>query len=114
RPGRPGAGRPLPKGGPLYTPGAGSTRRTVEARSARMLLLLHQYPRWLVPTVLAALLVAGLAVPGAGGAAALAALAAVLAWLAYVSWPAIGSQGRLLRVISIAAAVAIAVIQARR
>jgi hypothetical protein len=114
RPGRPGPRRPLPKGAPLFTPGAGSTRRSVEGRSARVLLVLHQLPTWLAPAVLVVLLVTGLAVPGLAGAAALAVVAAALGWLAYLSWPALGSQGRLLRTAAVLAAVVLAVVQYRR
>lgn len=105
--------RPLPTG-PLFTPGASATRRSVEGRSARVLLLLHQQPRWLVPGVIAVLLVAGLALGGVAGAALLAVLAVVLGWFAYLSWPALAGQARLLRVAAIAVVVILAVSQLRR
>jgi hypothetical protein len=114
RPGRPGPGRPLPKGAPLFTPGAGSARQSVEGRSARVLLLLHQLPTWLVPAVLVVLLVTGLAVPGLAGAAALVVVAAALGWLACLSWPALGSQGRLLRAAAVLLVLVLAVVQYRR
>ena len=113
QPGRPGARRPLPQG-PLYTPGAGSTRRAVEGRSARAVLLLHQLPKWLLPVVMVALLVTGLAVTGPGGGAALAAMAAVLGWLAYLSWPGLGSQGRTLRGAAILGVLVFAAVQSLR
>ncbi|MGE5133057.1 MAG: DUF6703 family protein [Gemmatimonadota bacterium] len=113
QPGRPGTRRPLPQG-PLYTPGAGGTRQAVEGRSARVVLLLHQLPKWLLPLVMVALLVAGLAVRGPGGGAALAAMAAVLGWLAYLSWPALASQGRLLRVLGITGVLVLAAVQSLR
>ena len=113
QPARSGPKRPLPQG-PLYTPGAGSTRQGVEGRSARVALLLHQLPKWLVPMVMVALLVTGLAVRGPGGGAALAAMAAVLGWLAYLSWPSLGSQGRLLRAVAIAGVVVLAAVQSLR
>lgn len=108
------AGRPLPTGGPLFTPHASSRRRSVEGRSARVLLLLHQLPRWLVPAVLAAGLVAGLTVPGVGGAALLLVLAVVLGWFGYLSWPALTSQGRGLRAAAIVVVLLLAVLQLRR
>lgn len=112
---RRGSGRPLPTGGPLYTPGASSTRQRVERASARvLLLLLHQLPRWLVPVVLAALLLGGLALGGAGGLALLIVLAAVLGWFAYLSWPALTGQARLLRAAAIVVVVVLAVLQLRR
>ena len=106
--------RPLPRGDTLYTPGASDSRRSLEHTSARPLLLLHQLPVWLVPVVLTALLVTGLAVPGWPGAAALVLVAAFLGWLAAVSWPRLAPGGRLLRVAAVACVLAVAVIQATR
>ena len=101
-------------GGPLYTPGASSTRRALERASARYVAYLHQLPRWLLPMVTAALLVLGLAVPGWPGAVALVLVAAFLSWLAALSWPALPSRSRLLRVATIGCLLAVAVLQAVR
>ena len=60
----------------------------------------------------AGLLVAGMAMGGAGGALAFGGLAVVLGWLAAVSWPRLSAQGRLLRVVVIGAVLAIAAIRA--
>lgn len=90
------------------------TRRAVEGRSARFLLMLHQQPRWLVPGAMAVLLIAGLAVRGPAGAALLAVLALALGWLAYLSWPALAGQGRVLRAAGIAVVVLLAVLQFSR
>jgi hypothetical protein len=102
--GRPqrGRARPLPRGKSLYTPQAGPARRSLERSSARPLVLLHQLPVWLVPLVLAGLLVTGLAVPGWPGAVALVLVAAFLVWLAAVSWPRLSPGPRLLRVAVVA------------
>ena len=64
--------------------------------------------------LLAALLIAGLAVPGWIGAVALVLVAAFLGWLAAVSWPRLTPSGRLLRVAAIAGVLVIAGIQAVR
>ena len=114
--GRPQRGktRPLPRGTSLYTPGASNARRTLEQSSARPLVVLHQLPVWVVPLLLAALLIAGLAVPGWIGAVALVLVAAFLGWLAAVSWPRLTPRGRLLRVAAIAGVLVIAGIQAVR
>jgi hypothetical protein len=98
----------------LYTPGASDARRSLEHSSARPLLLLHQLPVWLIPVMLTALLVTGLAVPGWTGAVALVLVAAFLGWLAAVSWPRLAPGGRLLRVAAVACVLAVAVIQALR
>jgi len=114
--GRPQRGRtrPLPPGRSLYTPGASDARRTLEQSSARPLVILHQLPVWVVPIVLAALFITGLAVPGLIGAAALVLVAAFLGWLAAMSWPRLTSSGRLLRVAAIACVLVVAGIQAVR
>ena len=116
RPGRPQRGkpRPLPRGSSLYTPQASPARRRLERSSARPLLLLHQLPVWLVPVVLAGLLVTGLAVPGLPGALALVLVAAFLGWLAALSWPRLGTGGRLQRAAAVVALLVIAGIQAVR
>ena len=106
--------RPLPRGTSLYTPEASDARRTLEQSSARPLVLLHQLPVWVVPLVLAALFIAGLAVPGWIGGAALVLVAAFLGWLAVVSWPRLTPGARLLRVAAVAGVLVVAGIQAVR
>lgn len=59
----------------------------------------------------ACLLVAGFALRGWAGAIVLFCLAAVLAWLAAVSWPKLNGQGRVLRVIIVAAVAAVGVVR---
>jgi O-antigen ligase len=112
---RPGPrGKPLAKGQLRTTPGASRARQSVEQRSAVPLLFLRQMPRWLLPGLLAILLIAGLALHGIGAAIALIGLALVLSWLAAVSWPRLTSGGRLGRAAVIAVVLAGAVIQATR
>ena len=106
--------RPLPKGSTLFTPNASPARQATERRSARPLLYLHQLPTWVLPVVLAVLLVVGLAVKGPGGAVALCAVAAVLGWLASVSWPRLTSRSRAGRMLVIAVLVGAAAYQAVR
>jgi len=89
-------------------------RETTEHRSAVPLTYLRQLPRWTIPVLSVALLVAGLAIKGPGGAAAIALLLVFLGWLAYLSWPKLDPAGRLLRVIILAGGVALAVWQALR
>ena len=114
--GRPqrGKARPLPPGNTFYTPQASQARSSLERSSARPLMLLHQLPVWLVPIVLAGLLVTGLAVPGWIGAVALVLLAAVLGWLAALSWPRLGTGPRLQRVAAVVVVLVLAGIQAVR
>jgi len=92
----------------------GSARRSVEQRSAVLLVYLRHLPRWVPMIVLAALLVTGLAVHGPVGAAALCLVAAFLAWLGYLSWPRLAGAGRLGRVAAVAFLLALAAFQATR
>jgi Family of unknown function (DUF6703) len=114
QPGQRQPGRPLPAGTSFTTPGATGLRRAVETRSARPMLLLHQFPPWVVAVVLAGLMMAGLALHGPAGAAALALLAIILGWFAYLSWPRLSPAGRLLRAAVLVVMLTVAVIQARR
>jgi hypothetical protein len=93
---------------------ASGARRAAEQRSALPLLYLRQLPRWVLPVLLAALMVTGLAVRGWGGAVALCALAAFLSWLAFLSWPGLDGRGRLGRAVVIAALLGLAALQATR
>lgn len=110
------AGRPDSARGPRPSTGKGRSpaseaspkRRELEQRSAPLLGALIRAPRWLLPIVLVALLLAGLAAPPILGGAALLALVAVLTWLAFLSWPGISSRGRLLRAAAIALLLALA------
>jgi hypothetical protein len=89
-------------------------RRAAEQRSALPLLYLRQLPGWVLPVVLVALMVAGLAVRGWGGAVALCVLAAFLSWLAFLSWPALTGRGRLGRAVVTAVLLGLAALQASR
>jgi hypothetical protein len=88
--------------------------RPAEQRSAVPLIYLRQLPPWLVPMVIAALFVVGLAVRGWAGAVALGLVAAFMAWLAYLSWPALAARGRLGRVLAIAILLGLAAFVATR
>jgi hypothetical protein len=71
-------------------------------------------PRWLVPIVLAILLVAGLVISGPVGAALLVVLGVFLAWLVFLSWPALPATTRIIRLVIVAGILAVAVFQATR
>jgi Family of unknown function (DUF6703) len=110
----PGTGPSPSAGRSLYTPAAGSRRRSLERASARPLLYVHQLPGWLPPLLMAALLVAGLALPGWAGAAVLGVPVIFLGWLAALSWPTLSPHSRLLRAAALGCVLALAVIQAIR
>jgi hypothetical protein len=88
---------------------AGRTR--LERASAPFLVALTRVPRWLVAVLMAGLLVAGLAVAGPVGAVLLLVLAAFLGWLLAVSWPVLPRSSQVVRLLVVAAVVAVAVLQ---
>jgi hypothetical protein len=91
-------------------PQATGGRARLEAASFAPLAALHRLPRWLLPVVLAAMLVAGLVLP-APFAVLLLVVAAFLGWLLALSWPLIDGRGRLLRALAVLALVVIAVLR---
>ena len=72
-------------------------RRSVERRSAPVLLWLSSRPKVLLPALVVVLLVGGLAAPPAVGLWLLVLLALLLLWLSYLSWPALDGRARALR-----------------
>ncbi len=66
--------------------GGVSTKSAIRRQSAVFLVYVHQLPRWVPLILLPALLVAGLALPGALGAVALALLALGV-WFLFMASP---------------------------
>jgi hypothetical protein len=89
-------------------------RQSVEQASLKPAAYLHHMPRWLPPVLVAVAFVGGIAVRGWVGAALLLVVTGFLAWLAALSWPALGAQGRALRVLILAALVGLALWQGLR
>ena len=85
-------------------------RRTVERHSAPVLLWLSSRPRSLLPLLVAALLIGGLAAPAPYGQPLLLVLGLLLAWLTYLSWPALDGRARALRV-AMLSLIAVALVQ---
>lgn len=83
-------------------------RAELERRSRPALVVLTRQPRWLVPLLLIALLLVGLFLSGPGAAVPLLVVALFLTWLLLLSWPAIGTGGRVARVVSVLVIVAAA------
>ena len=76
-------------------------RRTVERRSAPLLVWLTSKPKLLLPVLSLALLVGGLAAPPPVGVVLLLALLAVVGWLTYLSWPVVQGGARVVRVVTL-------------
>ena len=85
-------------------------RRTVERASAPVLLWLTSRPRFLLPLLVAALLIGGLAAPPSYGLPLLLVLSLLLVWLSYLSWPALDGRARMLRA-AMLALIAVAFVQ---
>lgn len=76
-------------------------RRGVERRSGPLVVYLRSLPRWVPPTVVTVVLLAGLLLPGLAGAVALLLVAAFLEWLLTLSWPVLSPVARAARVVAL-------------
>jgi hypothetical protein len=85
-------------------------RRTVERASAPVLLWLTSRPTFLLPLLVAVLLIGGLAAPPSYGLPLLLVLSLLLVWLSYLSWPALDGRARMLRA-AMLALIAVAFVQ---
>ena len=89
--------------------GASPSRRVLERWSAVPLLILHRMPTWLVPVLLAVLLLVGLAAPWAWAGVFLLVVGVFLGWLLLLSWPITPGSGRLIRLVAVVAVFGAAV-----
>lgn len=86
-----------------------SVRRSVEKRSAPLLVRLTAAPKLVIPVVSLLLLIGGLALPVGAGVVCLAVLAAFIGWLTYLSWPAIVGPARAVRLVTLGLIIAVAI-----
>ena len=98
-PARPRAASTRARRPPLVPQPAPGPRGKVERASAPVLVWLSVRPRWFVPALSGALLVAGLFAPAAIGVPLLLLLVAFVGWLSYLSWPAVAGRQRLVRLV---------------
>ncbi|WP_062352480.1 DUF6703 family protein [Herbidospora yilanensis] len=103
------APRPLPPGEQFFTPGATGPRKTVETRSAPLLVYLYQMPKWLLPVALVAFFIGGFALPDWRGGLCMLPVIAFTGWLAYLSWPSLRVGARVLRLALLVFLLAVAV-----
>ena len=108
RPARPGHRNPAKAAAPERAPATG-WRAALERRSVGLLVVMNSLPGWLVPVVLAVLLVAGLALPWAWAGLLLLVPALFLGWLLLLSWPVINVAGRVLRLLAVLAVLGAAI-----
>lgn len=103
RPARPSHRNPAKAAAAAEPARAPSTgwRRSLEKVSVGPLVVMNSLPGWVVPVLLAVLLVAGLALPFAWAGLLLLVPTVFLGWLLLLSWPVIKPGGRLLRLIAV-------------
>jgi hypothetical protein len=86
-------------------------RRSLEKASVGPLFVLNRLPRLLVPLILGALLLAGLALPSPWAALLMLPVAAFLLWLLALAWPVLSVSGRVVRILAVAVVVVAAVLR---
>jgi hypothetical protein len=96
---------------PFLTPDASPLRRSVELRSAKVLVFLRGLPRPVPGLAVLGLVALGLLAPPVAGAVALLVVAALLTWLVFLSWPTVPLAGRLVRLVVVAMVVAYAFVR---
>src|SRR5687767_7925339 len=89
--------RPRAPKAPLVPQPAPGVRGEVERISAPALVWLSSRPKFLLPVLMAVLLIGGLVAPPGLGVPLLLVLVAALVWLTYLSWPVVEGTGRLVR-----------------
>jgi hypothetical protein len=86
------------------------TMGALQQASASAILFLSRFPRWVFPLVMALLLLCGLMInTGVIGVILLLLLFLVLVWLTALSWNLLSTVGKLLRIITIGAALAVTI-----
>lgn len=82
-------------------------RTEIERRSAVVLVVLSQRPKWLLGLVAAGLLAGVVLGTPAIAAPCTVVLVAVLAWLSYLSWPITPPAARGMRLLALALLIAL-------
>ena len=72
-------------------------RKRVTDLSAPILLRIHGLPKFLVPGLIAVLILRGLFLPAPYSGVALTVVSVFIGWLMYVSWPLLDSKSKLIR-----------------
>lgn len=72
-------------------------RKSVTDASAPLLLRIHSLPKFLVPVVIAVLMMLGLFSPALLGGIALSVVCLFIGWLMYLSWPLLDPSSKLIR-----------------
>jgi hypothetical protein len=103
------SGNPAARNNPK-APAPQPTTGGLQQASAPVILFLSRFPRWVFPLVMALLLLGGLLISnGIIGGILLLLLVLVLVWLTALSWNLLTTVGKLLRIITIGAALAVTI-----
>ncbi len=86
-------------------------RRTVEERSAVLLLFLRQLPRWVPFLVVLAATLGGLFGHGAPAGFAIIVIFLFVGWLSYLAWPVLTPPARLARAAALVVLLVAAVLR---
>ena len=74
-------------------------RKRVTDLSAPTLLRIHALPKFLVPGLIAVLMILGLFLPAPYSGIALTVVSIFIGWLMYLSWPLLDSKSRMIRLL---------------
>jgi hypothetical protein len=85
-------------------------RKRLTDLSAPALLRIHILPKFLVPGLIAVLMLLGLFLHPPYSGAALTVVAVFIGWLMYLSWPLLDSKSRLIRALVIFILIAAATV----
>jgi hypothetical protein len=91
------------------SPDASPMRAKIERASAPLIVMLHRLPRAAVGLSVLILFALGIALPAVAGVFFLGIAFVGLSWLAYLSWPVVPTQAKVLRVVTLAALVGVAI-----
>lgn len=74
-------------------------RKRITDLSAPALLRIHGLPKFLVPGLIAILMLLGLFLPAPYSGISLTVVSAFIGWLMYLSWPLLDSKSRVIRLL---------------
>ncbi len=74
-------------------------RKRITDLSAPTLLRIHALPKFLVPGIIAVLMVLGLFLAAPYSGIALTVVSVFIGWLMYLSWPLLDPRSRLIRIL---------------
>jgi hypothetical protein len=106
--------RPAGSAQSFYTPTSSPFRRSVERRSAPLLVLMTRLPRVVMMILPLAFLLLGFFLPLGIGLAFLALFFVFTGWLAYLSWPRTDATAKLIRLAMFAVVIALTAIRIAR